>query len=283
MVTPVVWTQEDPNGIGDVVVEHIIERIQDGLVGVGTHGNGAYTARFEVASLPDNDLAVTSISSPLTGALALLTVPLTQTETITTTIFNSGTQPQTGFSLSLNIDGIDIADETINTSLAGNQTLEHTFSTTYDFSEIADYTITISLTHTGDTNINNNIFTATVLNPILPDAISIDSLPYVESFENNSHGWTTSDLIWELGEPNQINLNSASQGSRAWMTDLDANYANSASSFLITPIFDFSDSPTPRISFDINYDLEDQFDGLLLYYSINCDWVLIVLYHLKQV
>ena len=262
LVTPVVWTQEDPNGIGNVVVEHVIERVQDGLVGVGTHGNGAYTARFEVASLHDNDLAITGISSPLTGAL-------TQTETITATIFNSGNQPQTGFSVSFNIDGTDIAEETINTSLASNQTLEYTFSTTYDFSEIADYTITISLTHTGDININNNIFTTTVSSLLLPDAIIIDSLPYVENFENNSHRWTTSDPIWELGEPNQINLNSASKGSRAWMTDLDANYPDDAFSFLITPVFNFSDLPTPHISFDINYDLEEGFDRLRLLYSIN--------------
>ncbi len=263
LVTPVVWTQEDPNGIGDVVVEHVIERMQGGLVGVGTHGNGAYTARFEVSGLSDTDLAVTEISSPITG-------PLTETETITTTIFNNGTQAQTGFTLSLNIDGIDLITETINTSLPANQALEHTFSTTYDFSEVTNYTITVTLTHTGDIFVDNNSFSTVVAH--VPALIfdTIRSFPYIESFESNNHGgWINLDSVWELGEPNQTNLNSASEGSRAWMTDLDANYPNNTFSFLITPIFDFSNLPTPHISFDINYDLEDDYDVLYLAYSIN--------------
>ena len=129
------------------------------------------------------------------------------------------------------------------------------------------YQITITTTDASDSSYSENFIVTINSNPIL--SIVIDSLPYVENFENNSHGWTTSDLIWELGEPNQINLNSASQGSRAWMTDLDANYPNSASSFLITPIFDFSDLSEPRISFDINYILENTYDGLTLEYSVD--------------
>lgn len=46
-----VWTQVDPTGIGNVVVEQIRSR-EDGLVVVGTHGNGLYSASFEVSVPP---------------------------------------------------------------------------------------------------------------------------------------------------------------------------------------------------------------------------------------
>jgi hypothetical protein len=48
--TSTVWTQEDLGGIRNVVVEQIRVRNSDGLVAIGSHGNGIYTANFEVTS-----------------------------------------------------------------------------------------------------------------------------------------------------------------------------------------------------------------------------------------
>jgi len=44
------WTQVEPNSIGNAVVEQIRSR-DDGLVVVGTHGNGLFSAEFEVADI----------------------------------------------------------------------------------------------------------------------------------------------------------------------------------------------------------------------------------------
>lgn len=50
--TSTVWTQESSSDIGDVVVEHMVVRSTDGLVVVGTHGNGVYSAQYEINTVP---------------------------------------------------------------------------------------------------------------------------------------------------------------------------------------------------------------------------------------
>jgi photosystem II stability/assembly factor-like uncharacterized protein len=52
-----VWTREDIDGIGNVVVPMIKTR-DDGFVAVATHGNGLYSAKFEVTPLPQPTLKV---------------------------------------------------------------------------------------------------------------------------------------------------------------------------------------------------------------------------------
>lgn len=55
--TSTTWTQEDVAGIGNVVVAMVRTRA-DGFVAVATHGNGVYSAKFEVTPLPEPTLKV---------------------------------------------------------------------------------------------------------------------------------------------------------------------------------------------------------------------------------
>jgi hypothetical protein len=51
------WTLEDADGMGNVVVPMVRTR-EDGFVAVATHGNGLYSAKFEVSPLPQPTLKV---------------------------------------------------------------------------------------------------------------------------------------------------------------------------------------------------------------------------------
>lgn len=51
------WSQENIDGIGNVVVPMVRTR-EDGFVAVATHGNGMYSAKFEVTPLPQPTLTV---------------------------------------------------------------------------------------------------------------------------------------------------------------------------------------------------------------------------------
>lgn len=55
-----VWTQEDVDGIGNVVVSMIRTR-DDGFVAVASHGNGLYSGKFEVTPLPQPQLKVVNL------------------------------------------------------------------------------------------------------------------------------------------------------------------------------------------------------------------------------
>jgi hypothetical protein len=50
--TSTVWTKESSSDIGEVVVEHMVVRSSDGLVVAGTHGNGIFSAQYEVNAAP---------------------------------------------------------------------------------------------------------------------------------------------------------------------------------------------------------------------------------------
>jgi photosystem II stability/assembly factor-like uncharacterized protein len=51
------WSPEDVDGIGNVVVPMVRTR-EDGFVAVATHGNGMYSAKFEVTPLPQPTLTI---------------------------------------------------------------------------------------------------------------------------------------------------------------------------------------------------------------------------------
>ena len=64
--TSPVWTLEDPDGIGNVVVDMIATRNSDGMIVAATHANGLYSAQFPAAAgtlNPPINVAATAISS----------------------------------------------------------------------------------------------------------------------------------------------------------------------------------------------------------------------------
>lgn len=243
------WAQEDVNNLGAVVIEHLVARDEDGLVVVGTHGNGVYSATKPVSA---NDLKLSSINAPKSGVLG--------TEQVSVTVINLGSSSQASFTLKYSVNGTEQQSTVVNTSLVPGASHTHTFSTTYDFGNEGDYTILAEALLTGDENTSNNTLSTTV------SVFSVlSSYPYSESFEADDHGWTSSGL-WELGTPAQELLDGASDGTRAWATDLDADYPNGVYETLTSPVFDFSSLSNPVVSFDINYDIEAEWDGAVFAY-----------------
>jgi len=67
------WVQEDAGGIGNVVVPMVKTR-DDGFVAVASHGNGLYSARFEVTPIPS---ATLTIANPLEDLELFVNAPNT--------------------------------------------------------------------------------------------------------------------------------------------------------------------------------------------------------------
>lgn len=244
-----IWEQEDLENLGAVVVEHLAVRNSDGLVVAGTHGNGVFSAK--IATL-NTDLSVTSIDSPSSGKLA--------TENVVATVTNFGIDAVTSFELSYQVDNQLQQTETINANIFSGETYTHTFSTPFDFSAPDTYNIAVDVIFAQDENQANNSLAIEIDNFLI-----LDDFPYTESFENGEAGWIGQG-IWELGSPAQTNLNQASEGTNAWMTDLDANYTASLNDRLLSPVFDFSNIVNPVVKFDIKYSIEEDWDGVLFAY-----------------
>jgi len=87
----------------------------------------------------------------------------------------------------------------------------------------------------------------------------IDNLPYQDSFEDSdknlwqSYGTSNS---WAQGQPSGSIINLASNESKVWATNPTGDYQIGESSFLLSPVFDFSDlSNDPTIHYNVWTDI----------------------------
>jgi PKD repeat protein len=122
-------------------------------------------------------------------------------------------------------------------------------SPTHKFSAVGNYNVRLSLTTALGCSDDT---TKTVF--ILP---YIQSFPYIESFEQAGHGWVTEGLnnngltSWQLKTPNGQLINSAYEGSKAWITRVDAlgTYNNNERSVLNGPCVNIAALDRPVVSF----------------------------------
>ena len=101
---------------------------------------------------------------------------------------------------------------------------------------------------------------------------SIVALPYAEGFETNSGDWFVSgtNSSWEHGTPAATVISSASQGSKAWVTNLSGSYNVNENSYLTTPYFDNSAGTFDVVyEFDMALATENNWDETLVEYSFN--------------
>ncbi len=108
--------------------------------------------------LPAADVGIMAIVAPSTG------VNLSNAETVTVTIKNYGTDPQSNFDVSYTLDGGMAVTETITETINGGETLDHTFATTEDLSAYGSYEFQACTALTGDENPNNDCKAKTVEN-----------------------------------------------------------------------------------------------------------------------
>ena len=134
-------------------------RLRDWLdpTGSGATDSSAYPA---LVSYPF-DIGVESIDSPDSGTLS-------NAEVVTVSITNYGENEVSNFEVSYSIDGGSVVTETYTGTVASTETVQHTFSTPADMSEVGTtYSITAYTTFAEDEDAENDSTTVDVthLNP----------------------------------------------------------------------------------------------------------------------
>ncbi len=96
---------------------------------------------------------------------------------------------------------------------------------------------------------------------------------YFYDFEDGDQDWTSGAISgtdhWELGTPNQAQINSAHSGENAWMTRLNQNYTHSANTWLMSPELNLSSYNEVHFSAFLNIWCEANFDAMILESSID--------------
>ena len=105
-----------------------------------------------------NDVGVINVSDPTSGPT------LTTAESVTVTIENFGTLPQTGFPVSFQVDGGTVYTETFTGTINAGETATHTFATSVDLSADGDYLFTARTDLATDADETNDTWTETISN-----------------------------------------------------------------------------------------------------------------------
>lgn len=102
--------------------------------------------------------------------------------------------------------------------------------------------------------------------------VTIGTFPYSEGFESGP-AWTSggSNNDWAWGTPAHPVINSAGEGQYSWCVGglTGQFYEFDAQSWIMSPCFDFSGLVNPYIRFKIFWEVERQYDGLVLQSSLD--------------
>lgn len=97
--------------------------------------------------------------------------------------------------------------------------------------------------------------------------------PYNEGFETTNGNWTSGGTgnDWAWGTPSKPVITAAGGGTKCWVVGglSGSTYTDGEASFLRSPCFDFSALQYPYITFKVFWEMEQQFDGASLQYSLN--------------
>jgi hypothetical protein len=111
---------------------------------------------FQIAPNFNDDVGVVSIDAPNTGTLS-------NSETVTVTIFNYGQNSASNFPVTFQVDGGSVVSETFSGSIASAETAQYTFTATADMGTVGQtYSITAATDLSGDEDNSNDSRTKNV-------------------------------------------------------------------------------------------------------------------------
>lgn len=101
----------------------------------------------------------------------------------------------------------------------------------------------------------------------------INTFPYNEGFETSTGGWSSGGIgnDWAWGAPAKPVISVAGGGSKCWIIGglTASSYTNSEASWIQSPCFDFTNLQHPYIEFKVFWEMEQQYDGGSLQYSLD--------------
>ena len=154
---------------------------------------------FQIAADAAYDAGVVSIDSPVTGTL-------TDTETVTVSIFNYGENDISNFDVSFQLNSGAVVTETYTGTVGTGETVQHTFSTTVDMSTVGTtYVLLAYTTLTDDENAANDGVTEDIIH-LNPNDIGVSDITSPSSGELLSNAESVTVTITNYGGATQYDF-----------------------------------------------------------------------------
>ncbi len=214
--TSTIWEHESPDGIGNVVVDMIDSRETDGLVVIGTHGNGVFSANIT------SSLFIAVQPAGLTAQQSGADVSLSWNASPESDITHYSIYRNTSSTVTTahKIAEVQVPTTTyLDQTVTGGVTYYYAISADKSQSNVSDLSSTVSITI--DVGLSLNL--ASSLTVSEPAFVSISSNP-----SYNGSGNLTVSFTSNLPDDADVSFNSSS-GLLTWQTDFE-----SSGSYLIT-------------------------------------------------
>ena len=260
-----VFSQALPN----TVVTDLEINSNASLLVAATHGRGVWETPIPTY-LPAKDAALTALTFGQNDIISCNTAQ----QPLKLKIYNRGNDDINHLDINYSIDGT-AATTTWNGTLTSGDFIDITL-VNQSFN-IGTHQIEASINLAGDQVSSNN-------QKNLSFTINTnENLSYSNNFENvtNDVLLTQTDnqqnSIWQIGTPNGSSLNQAGSGTNAYCTNLNGNYGDNQKEYLYSPCFDFTNFINPTISFNMAYNIEENWDAFYVEYTTNhgIDWQLL--------
>lgn len=250
------WEAFD-NNLPNTQVRDLAINEEDSKLIAATYGRGAFISDIP-RQLPPNDIRLISIINPSTG------INCNSNITPEITIKNQGTDPITSATINYNIDGGSNSTFNWTGNLASEENVNVTLPEITGVS-LGAHTINIETVIANDAFENNIGSTHFSINQNSTAPLTANDF---ESTSDDLLVETNNTLMWERGRPNKILLE-APEGDAAYITGRINNYPDETIGYLYTNCYDLTAISNPELAFKMAFDIENEFDYLLVEYSVD--------------
>ena len=222
---------------------------------------------FDNVTIQENDfnLSVVQMVNPAPNPSLC---DIREQQTITVELYNNGCSDVTNVPIEISMSGQNTATftEIIPGPIPDQEAFFYTFTNTIDISDTGTYNFVISTNLATDpNNIDDTIWTGVAE---IYERTLVNTFPYVEDFNAGAGNWTsvgTNPL--ELGAFTKMNGNNGFGDS--WVSESTGDYLNGTNAYVISPVFDLTNTTCPVVTFDHKYWTEPCCDYAWLQYSLN--------------
>ncbi len=135
------------------------------------------------------------------------------------------------------------------------------------------YTFCANVNQAGDGDTTNDTLCRNLVG--IPTYVITYPVGFNDNFDGANQGWSNefgsaiTTTSWQLGTPTFGATNSSHTAPNCWDVNLTTAYAGNANARLYTPYFDLTNAVGTIMNFWVNYNTENNWDGVRMEYSIN--------------
>ena len=259
------WETFD-NNLPNVAVRDLEVNEEDSKLFAATYGRGVFSTDIP-RILPPTDVKLIAINNPNGIACSTTFVP----EIIAS---NQGTNPITVIDIEYTIDGV-LEDYQWTGSLGSEESVSIALPAVTLATGNHDIKVTTLVTDDAyDTNNEKEV--SFIVNNTNNSPTTVNSFENsgTDSFLIETIG--TDDDLWELGRPSGTLLNTTGTGDNVYATNKGGEHTVLTTSYLYSKCIDLSLLADPVLSFKMAFDIEQDWDYLLVEYSTTgADWTIL--------